>query len=127
MLNTFGLLDGEYLDQIRAQMGHYRVWSVGPFNLPSGSGSMDRGDPNPDSAAFNAVMGWLDGCPVGSVVNVCFGSQKLLKPNQVKALASGMEGSGGRFIWVMKADSSPPDAFEERVGERGKVIQGWTP
>ena len=110
VLNMFGVLDGKYLDQIRTQMGHYQVWSVRPLNFPNDSGSMDREDPNPDSATFNAVMGWLDGCPDGSVVYVCFGSQKLLKPNQVKALASGLEGSGGQFIWVMKADSSPPNA-----------------
>ncbi|KAL6324842.1 hypothetical protein AAG906_018369 [Vitis piasezkii] len=127
VFNTFDALEGEYLDHLRTQMGHHRVWGVGPLNLPSGSGSMDRGNPSLESAAFDAVMGWLDGCPDGSVVYVCFGSQKLLKPNQVEALASGLEGSGGRFIWVMRAGSSPPDGFEERVGERGKVIKGWAP
>ncbi|KAL6324763.1 hypothetical protein AAG906_018290 [Vitis piasezkii] len=127
VFNTFDALEGEYLNHLRTQMGHHRVWGVGPLNLPSGSGSMDRGNPSLESAAFNAVMGWLDGCPDGSVVYVYFGSQKLLKPNQVKALASGLEVSEGRFIWVMRAGSSPPDGFEERVGERGKVIKGWAP
>eukprot|EP00261_Vitis_vinifera_P003328 XP_002268341.3 PREDICTED: UDP-glycosyltransferase 89A2 [Vitis vinifera] len=127
VFNTFGALEREYVEHLRSQMGHHRVWSVGPLVLPGGSGSLNRGNSNPDSAATDAVLGWLDGCPDGTVVYVCFGSQKLLKPNQVAALASGLEGSGGRFIWVMKAGSLPPDGFEERVGERGKVIKGWAP
>ena len=132
LINTFDALEGEYLDHLRSNQvsggRRRRVWGVGPLNLPGGAESMNRGNPNPDSAALKAVMGWLDGCPDGSVVYVCFGSQKLLKPDQVEALASGLERSGVRFIWVMKAGSSPPpDGFEQRVSERGKVIKGWAP
>ena len=133
VINTFDALEGEYLDHLRSNQvsnrrRRRRVWGVGPLNLPGGAESVNRGNPNPDSAALKDVIGWLDGCPDGSVVYVCFGSQKLLKPDQVEALASGLERSGVRFIWVMKAGSSPPpDGFEHRVSERGKVIKGWAP
>ncbi|RVW63071.1 UDP-glycosyltransferase 89A2 [Vitis vinifera] len=107
VFNTFDALEGEYLDHLRTQMGHHRVWGVGPLNLPSGSGSMDRGNPSLESAAFDA--------------------SKAAETQPSRGSSIWLEGSGGRFIWVMRAGSSPPDGFEKRVGERGKVIKGWAP
>jgi hypothetical protein len=70
------------------------------------------------------------------VLYVCFGSQKLLKREQMEALAFGLERSGIRFVWVVKVPTmeeqiegygSVPDGFEDRVSGRGFVVKGWAP
>ncbi|XP_057809914.1 UDP-glycosyltransferase 89A2-like [Salvia miltiorrhiza] len=123
--NSFRALEGPFLGS------HY---SVGPLNLVNGSGQLRVGDPEPGSD--DGVVSWLDGCGDGSVLYVCFGSQKLLTAAQTEALATGLERSGVRFVWVVKALSaqqvadgfgSVPDGFEDRVSERGLVIKGWAP
>ncbi|KAK9277211.1 hypothetical protein L1049_006750 [Liquidambar formosana] len=134
VFNTFDALEGEYLDYLRKKMGHPRVWGVGPLCLTGGLELKGRGNTNPHSNS--SVLTWLDGCPDGSVVYVCFGSQKPLKRDQTEALALALERSGIRFVWVVKSVTTQqakdgygfvPDGFEERVGDRGMVIKGWAP
>ncbi|KAE9454475.1 hypothetical protein C3L33_13637, partial [Rhododendron williamsianum] len=126
ILNSFDGLEGEYLDHLRKEMGHGRVWGVGPLSLVGGDEAMGR--VNADQISGGGVLSWLDGCPDGSVLYVCFGSQKLLKRDQMEALASGLERSGIRFVWVVKSVSTEqtadgygviPDGFEDRVSGRG--------
>ncbi|XP_058744562.1 UDP-glycosyltransferase 89A2-like [Vicia villosa] len=55
----------------------------------------------------------------------------------MEALALGLERSGNRFVWVVKAPSTVeqieegyglvPEGFEERVSGRGIVVRGWAP
>lgn len=135
VFNTFQHLEGEYLDHLKRRMGHNRVYGVGPLSLiHAGAGSLDRGNLNTDSGAD--VMAWLDGCPDGSVLYVCFGSQKLLNGQQMEALANGLDWSGVRFVWAVKTGSAQeakdgygvvPEGFEERVAGRGWLIKGWAP
>ncbi|MBA0666987.1 hypothetical protein Goklo_003339 [Gossypium klotzschianum] len=77
------------------------------------------------------VMTWLNQCPDGSAVYVCFGSQKLLRKEQMEALANGLEKSDTRFIWVVKPGTTQqhvegfgvvPDGFEQRTA--GQAIVG---
>ncbi|KAB1224936.1 UDP-glycosyltransferase 89B1 [Morella rubra] len=134
IFNSFHDLEGEYLDHLRRVMGHPRVYGVGPLSLV---GINDGGVGNqPDSDSGTNVNVWLDGCPDGSVLYVCFGSQKLLNKQQAEALASGLEKSGTRFLWVVKPGTAQqlangygvvPDGFEERVRGRGVIIKGWAP
>ncbi|GLU04873.1 hypothetical protein SLE2022_220010 [Rubroshorea leprosula] len=114
-------------------MGHDRVFGVGPLSL-TGLDSSARG--NADSNPNHRVLTWLDGCPDGSVVYVCFGSQKLLSREQMVALAAGLEKSGSRFVWVVKKGTTQqtesgygavPEGFEERVAGRGLVLKEWAP
>ncbi|KAI8022334.1 UDP-glycosyltransferase 89A2 [Camellia lanceoleosa] len=58
---------------------------------------------NRDKDSSEGVLAWLDGYPNGSVLYVCFGSQKLLKRVQMEALALGLERSEG-------ADAVPDSA-----------------
>ncbi|XP_061375319.1 UDP-glycosyltransferase 89A2-like [Gastrolobium bilobum] len=129
VFNTFGALEGPYLDHIRAELGHPRVFAVGPLGS-------NRVEPDPDGGSD--VIRWLDGWEEeGSVLYVCFGSQKLLRKEQMEALAFGLERSGTRFVWVVKAPSTAelveegygllPDGFEDRVSGRGLVVRGWAP
>ncbi|KAI9170355.1 hypothetical protein LWI28_026739 [Acer negundo] len=122
VFNSFEAVEAEYLDYFKTKMGHNRVYGVGPLSLMG----------PPESTSSNDYTSeWLDKCPDGSVLYVCFGSQKLLNREQMEALALGLEKSQVRFLWVVKTGSdgygSVPEGFEERVGERGLVVKGWAP
>uniref|UniRef100_A0A803L7L7 Uncharacterized protein n=2 Tax=Chenopodium quinoa TaxID=63459 RepID=A0A803L7L7_CHEQI len=125
VVNSFYDLEGEYIDQLKIDLGHDRVFSVGP--LTSSLGVNKR--VNPDSDVGYGVLKWLDKCPDESVLYVCFGSQKLLTQPQIEALALGLERSKTRFVWVVKVEGSQwvPQGFEERVSDQGLVIKGWAP
>ncbi|KAI6676928.1 hypothetical protein NL676_037724 [Syzygium grande] len=137
VFNTFDHSEGQYLEHLRRKMGHRRVFSVGPLNLIGLNDVLDRGGPGGAGAGPGGdVLGWLDGCPDGSVLYVCFGSQKLMAREQMEALASGLERSGARFLWVVKTATAQqaeegygavPDGFEARVAGRGRVETGWVP
>lgn len=134
VFNSFWALEDRFLEFLGVKMGHPRVYSVGPLNLVDGSVKLRVGDAKSDSD--DGVITWLHGCDDGSVLYVCFGSQKLLKAAQAEALAIALERSGVRFVWVVKplsaqqvADGygSVPDGFENRVSGRGLVLKGWAP
>ncbi|XVF03133.1 hypothetical protein REPUB_Repub04eG0234800 [Reevesia pubescens] len=135
VFNSFDALETEHIQCFKTHAGHDRVFSVGPLSL-TGPDVSDRGKLGSGSDPNDQVLTWLDGCPNGSVVYVCFGSQKLLKKEQMEALANGLEKSGARFIWVVKPGTTQqkedgygivPDRFEERVAGRALVIKGWAP
>ncbi|KAJ4710683.1 UDP-glycosyltransferase [Melia azedarach] len=133
VFNSFEALEGEYLDYLKRNMGHDRVFGVGPLSL-IGPESTRGGDTG--LGQNNHVLKWLDRCPNESVLYVCFGSQKVLRREQMEALASGLEKSGIRFLWAVKTSMTQneedgyglvPDGFEERVADRGLVLKGWAP
>lgn len=102
-------------------MGQQRIFAVGPL------GSI-RAETGPDGES--EVLRWLDRCEEeGSVLYVCFGSQKLLRKEQMEALAFGLERSMTRFVWVVKEEGygHVPCGFENRVSGRGIVVRGWAP
>ncbi|XWS64146.1 hypothetical protein CRYUN_Cryun06bG0161700 [Craigia yunnanensis] len=135
VLNSFDALGTQHVQCFKTHVGHNRVFTVGQLSLTgpdvsAGGNSGSGSDPN------DHVLTWLDGCPDGSVVYVCFGSQKLLRKEQMEALANGLEKSKTRFIWVVKPGTTRqqddgygvvPDGFEKRVVGRGLVIKGWAP
>ncbi|XP_028761894.1 UDP-glycosyltransferase 89A2-like [Neltuma alba] len=134
IFNSFRDLEGEYLEYLRTTLKHPRVFVVGPLSLigPDSGGDQANQYPDEHSDLFN----WLDGCPDGSVLYVCFGSQKFLKREQMAALAAGLERSNTRFIWVVKSGTPQqveegygvvPEGFEDRVSGRGFVIGSWVP
>ncbi|XP_058112455.1 UDP-glycosyltransferase 89B2-like [Magnolia sinica] len=130
VINSFSELDGEYLEHLRGDLGHSRVWAVGPL-LPSGEvGPTERGGES--SVPAGEVMSWLDQCTDGSVIYVCFGSQEILNQRQMDVLADGLDASGARFVWSVKEPTAGeygvvPAGFEGRVAGRGLVIRGWAP
>ncbi|AED90611.1 UDP-glycosyltransferase 89A2 [Arabidopsis thaliana] len=118
VFNSSEILEDDYLQYVKQRMGHDRVYVIGPLcsigsGLKSNSGSVDP-----------SLLSWLDGSPNGSVLYVCFGSQKALTKDQCDALALGLEKSMTRFVWVVKKDPIP-DGFEDRVSGRGLVVRGW--
>ncbi|KAF5201775.1 Udp-glycosyltransferase 89a2 [Thalictrum thalictroides] len=130
IFNTFDDVDGAYLESFKKTVvGHERVWAVGPIQLlgcSDGPAVTDRGGSSSVSAVD--VFSWLDQCcDASSVVYVCFGSQVLLKREQMESLAKGLEESGVQFIIVVKLETFIPEGFEDRVAGRGFVIKGWAP
>ncbi|MBA0649631.1 hypothetical protein Goklo_017175 [Gossypium klotzschianum] len=97
-INSFDDLEAEYVQWLKTHVGHNRVFSVGPLSLV-GPDVSDRGNLGSVTDINVEVLTWLDRCPDGSVVYVCLGSQKLLRKEQMEALANGLEKSGTRFIW----------------------------
>lgn len=68
---------------------------------------------------------WLDSQPSRSVVFLCFGSLGLFSKEQLNEIAVGLEGSGQRFLWVVRNYTLLPDGFLNRVKGRGVVVKSW--
>ncbi|KAI8564904.1 hypothetical protein RHMOL_Rhmol03G0219000 [Rhododendron molle] len=110
------------------------VFCIGPLI----ASSEDRG-----GGDVEECLTWLDTQPSRSVVFLCFGSLGLFTGEQLKEIAIGLERSGQRFLWVVRApptltpvllalpdpdlDSLLPDGFLDRTKERGLVVQSWAP
>ncbi|CAL9198076.1 unnamed protein product [Musa hybrid cultivar] len=91
-------------------------------------------------------VAWLDAQPRGSVVFLCFGSMGTFRAEQLMEIAAGLERSGQRFLWVVRApeaeseerqasepltesdlESLLPEGFLERTKQRGLVAKSWAP
>ncbi|RLM70308.1 hypothetical protein C2845_PM17G04120 [Panicum miliaceum] len=93
---------------------------------------------------------WLDRQPRASVVFLCFGSLGRFSAEQTRELAAGLEASGQRFLWVVRAlppgdsadddlakkfgkppepdlDALLPDGFLRRIRDRGLIVKSWAP
>ncbi|KAK6151619.1 hypothetical protein DH2020_014254 [Rehmannia glutinosa] len=134
VFNTFRELEGVYLDYLMKELGHNRVWSIGPVSPPTDVGPAERGGSS--SVLINEICSWLDTCQDHTVVYVCFGSQSVLTNKQMEQLTLGLEKSGVKFILVIKGATkghdegdygATPLGFEDRVAGRGVVIKGWAP
>ena len=138
VINSFTELERVYLEHLRTELGHDRVWSVGPL-LPLEDdviGSSNRGGSS--SIPCEQVMTWLDSRPDSSVVYVCFGSRTTLNTKQMEVLVSALDQSGIQFIFCVRGSDDRhmgsdddlgviPDGFEDHVEGRGLVIKGWAP
>ncbi|XP_041997238.1 UDP-glycosyltransferase 89B2 [Salvia splendens] len=130
ILNTFKELEGVYLDHLARELGHSRIWPIGPILPPAEIGAVGRGGSS--SVPISGISAWLDTCQDRTVVFVCFGSQTLLSNKQLEELCLGLEKSGVKFILVVKDKIESdygvlPIGFEDRVVGRGVVIRGWAP
>ncbi|KAJ8553751.1 hypothetical protein K7X08_024429 [Anisodus acutangulus] len=138
VFNTFTELENVYLDSLMKDLGHDRVWSVGPVLPPdqenNNCGSLNRGGSS--SVLASEILAWLDTCEDHSVVYICFGSQAVLTNKQMEALAIASEKSGVKFILSAKRATKGhvstdygviPSWFEEKVAGRGLVVRDWAP
>ncbi|KAI3717720.1 hypothetical protein L1987_69504 [Smallanthus sonchifolius] len=126
--NTFEELEGVYIDHVKKQMGHDRVWAVGPL-LPDEHGLESTGRGGSSAVPLDDMLMWLDKKANDSVVYICFGSRSVLSEKQMGALASALELSKVDFILCVKESGSSliPSGFEDRVGGRGFIVKGWAP
>ncbi|GER37103.1 UDP-glycosyltransferase 1 [Striga asiatica] len=133
IFNTFRGLEGPHLDYLANNLGHNRIWPVGPVLQP---GPVDRGGSS--SISPDEIHTWLDSFGDNTVVYICFGSQAVLTNDQMRELTRGLEKSGVKFILSVKSPTrghanggedlgSIPSGFEARTAGRGMLIKGWAP
>nr|GEV43745.1 UDP-glycosyltransferase 89B2-like [Tanacetum cinerariifolium] len=119
-----------YLDYVKKQLGHDRVWAVGPL-LPNKHGRMGgtgRGGSTLDPP--RDMFTWLDTKGDDSVVYICFGSRFSLSEKQMSVLTNALELSNVDFILCRKESdlSFIPSGFEDRVAEgvaAGVLMLTW--
>jgi hypothetical protein len=121
--NTFFDMEQQYCE-LYARHGYvHRAYFVGPVSLP-----LPRGGAAGVGESSRAITSWLGSMRTCSVVYVCFGTYALVSDDQLRELALGLEASGHPFLWVLRADGwTPPAGWEERVGKRGMLVNGWAP
>ncbi|XP_039116431.1 anthocyanidin 5,3-O-glucosyltransferase-like [Dioscorea cayenensis subsp. rotundata] len=138
ILNSFEFLESRTLKTVRG--GHCLpnretppVYCAGPLIKESGGGGGER----------HECLTWLDKQPKGSVVFLCFGSRGRFTAEQVNEIATGLERSDQRFVWVVRSPPDPenrlatsnevdldtllPVGFLERTEGRGVVVKDWAP
>ncbi|KAK2657276.1 hypothetical protein Ddye_010328 [Dipteronia dyeriana] len=114
LVNTWEDLESKSLEALRDtnMLGHIAkapVYPIGPLVRPVGP---------PPVPGNDDVLYWLDKQPAESVIYVSFGSGGTLSSKQMIELASGLELSQQRFIWVVR----PPldcDAGSYLTAEKG--------
>ncbi|GAU23263.1 hypothetical protein TSUD_281560 [Trifolium subterraneum] len=133
IVNTFDEFEKPYLDYLKTELGHDRVWAVGPLLPVDDSSTMALQRGGSSSVSVNDVVSWLDQRQDKTVVYVCFGSLTILTKDQTDAIASGLLKSGVHFIWSIKEGVKTKNEndeeldFEDAVVGRGLVIRGWAP
>ncbi|KAF0930722.1 hypothetical protein E2562_034915 [Oryza meyeriana var. granulata] len=150
LVNTFESLEPRVANALRGSRGHRRrgpalpmppFYYVGPLVEKAG----ERGERD---ERRHECLTWLDGQPDRSVVFLCFGSTGAgnHSAEQLREIAVGLENSGHRFLWVVRApivsddpekpydlraepdlDALLPAGFLERTGRRGTVVKLWVP
>ncbi|XP_062232726.1 UDP-glycosyltransferase 73C4-like [Phragmites australis] len=123
-VNTFLDLEQPYCEMYVRNGYVKRAYFVGPISLP-----LPLAPGGSTSESSSSCIRWLGTKPSCSVVYICFGTYAAVSGNQLRELALGLEASGKPFLWVVRSDDgwSPPDGWEERVGERGMLVRGWAP
>ncbi|KAG8057173.1 hypothetical protein GUJ93_ZPchr0002g24166 [Zizania palustris] len=135
LINTFVLLEeralGALHDDLRRSLPDGMVlppvYTVGPL--------VDKAVAVDERSRHDCLV-WLDGQPDRSVVFLCFGSIAGLwdhPEQQLREIAAGLDKSGHRFLWVVRAPSTPPldallpEGFSARTRGRGLVVNTWVP
>lgn len=80
-------------------------------------------------------MKWLNSKQRCSTILASFGSEYFLSKEEMEELAYGLELSNVNFLWVVRfpvgtnisLEEALPKGFLDRIGNRGKIVQGWAP
>ncbi|XP_015876859.4 zeatin O-xylosyltransferase [Ziziphus jujuba] len=136
--NSCRLVDGIFVDMLVEKLNK-TIWSVGPLHQIT---SRNRECYNSISGKDRCLLDWLDKQEPNSVLYISFGTTISMAHHdqQLQELATGLELSETKFIWVFRdADMDDPDydgkrgelpeGFEERMREKGigMVVRDWAP
>ncbi|KAL4575781.1 hypothetical protein LXL04_011867 [Taraxacum kok-saghyz] len=137
VVNTFAGLEERAVDALRegkcvVEGPTPPVYFIGPLIAEGNHGDLKEDE----------CLIWLNSQPSKSVVFLCFGSQGLLKKEQLREMAIGLEKSKQRFLWVVRdpppdasnsggeklsLDDILPDGFLGRIMDKGLVVRNWAP
>ncbi|KAK7395588.1 hypothetical protein VNO78_16151 [Psophocarpus tetragonolobus] len=134
-MNTFLELEPGAIRAVQEMVkGKPRVYPVGPI--------IQRGSIGHENGV--ECLTWLDKQEPKSVLYVSFGSGGTISQDQLNELAFGLELSGQKFLWVVRAPSNLasaayfgaeskdpleflPQGFLERTKKQGLVVPSWAP
>ncbi|XP_011003675.1 PREDICTED: UDP-glycosyltransferase 88A1-like [Populus euphratica] len=140
VVNTFESLEPNACKAIQERKcipnGHLPpIFCVGPLAITG------------ESRKENECLTWLDSQPSRSVLYLCFGSMGVFSSSQLKEMAIGLEKSGVRFLWAVRAPREDgqaqarktaiatepclvsifPEGFLDRTKDRGFIVKSWAP
>ncbi|KAK4798146.1 hypothetical protein SAY86_030472 [Trapa natans] len=143
LYNTSRVVEGRFMEQLEKETVNQKCWAVGPFNpvkLPSPPSPNTK---PPQEHVKHRCIQWLNRHPQNSVIYVSFGTTVAQTNDQINQIATALENSGQRFVWVLReADKGDifengtevalplmmlPKGFEDRVEGTGLVVNGWAP
>ncbi|EEE64436.1 UDP-glycosyltransferase 88F5 [Oryza sativa Japonica Group] len=147
LVNTFESLEPRVVNALRDSRCHHGGPALPPFYCIRPL--VEKADERRDRAERHECLAWLDRQPERSVVFLCFGSTGAGSHSveQLREIAVGLEKSGQRFLWVVRAprvaidddddsfnpraepdvDALLPAGFLERTTGRGVVVKLWAP
>ncbi|KAK4477021.1 hypothetical protein RD792_016223 [Penstemon davidsonii] len=138
IFNSFKELEPDYVEHYRSKIliGRRKVWHVGPVSLcnkeTEDKAHRVKSPTNTMAAEAEECLNWLNTQEPNSVVYVSFGTLSSISNTQLREIAIGLESSEQKFIWAVKYDEHNevfplPEEFEERIKDKGLVINGWVP
>ncbi|KAL1549992.1 beta-D-glucosyl crocetin beta-1,6-glucosyltransferase [Salvia divinorum] len=126
LIKGFREIEGRYIDYVSGLTGK-RFVPVGPLVQ----------EPSMDDGGSSDVLSWLGKKEAKSTVFVSFGSEYFLSKEDMDGIAHGLMLSKVNFIWVVRfpegvvrngfLEKKFPEGFLDKVGDRGKIIEGWAP
>ncbi|KAG5052311.1 hypothetical protein AAZX31_02G175500 [Glycine max] len=130
--NTSRAIEGPYIEFLERIGGSKKICALGPFN--------PLAIEKKDSKTRHTCLEWLHKQEPNSVMYVSFGTTTSLTVEQIEEIATGLEQSKQKFIWVLRdADKGDifdgngtkwyelPNGFEERVKGIGLIVRDWAP
>ncbi|CAA3025568.1 scopoletin glucosyltransferase-like [Olea europaea subsp. europaea] len=142
MFNTCDDLEHPFINYLENQMG-IPVWGIGPLfsdkywaSIKSNTLIHDLQIRNLTYQKEDQVKQWLDSKSQESVLYVAFGSELSPTNEELNQLASAWEEIDYPFIWVIQnrlnlsENEEKSEGFfglDDKIGERGLIIQGWAP
>ncbi|KAJ8543420.1 hypothetical protein K7X08_005943 [Anisodus acutangulus] len=124
-------IDAKYMDYI-SETGQAKVVPIGTKFHQDHVVNRDA-----DNMEIELIIKWLGKKKEHSTVFVSFGSEYFLTKEEMEEIAYGLELSNVDFIWVVrfqkgggqvnKLEDALPQGFVERIGEKGKIVEGWAP
>ena len=123
LIKTLREIEGKYIDYLSV-LAEKKLVPLGPLVQDPVSQDEHKG-----------IVQWLDKKKKNSTVFVSFGSEYFLSKEEMEEVAHGLEISMVNFIWVVRfpkgekirVEDALPEGFFGRVGERGRVVEGWAP
>ncbi|KAL0339781.1 UNVERIFIED_CONTAM: Beta-D-glucosyl crocetin beta-1,6-glucosyltransferase [Sesamum radiatum] len=128
LVKGFRDTEGKYIDYVTSLFGKKFI-PVGPL--------VQEPIPDEKEDESSGIFSWLDMKERKSTVLFHLGVSFLTKED-MDEIAYGLEVSNINFIWVVRfpkganghnglLEKTLPRGFLERVGDRGKILEGWAP